>query len=95
MVTKFGNKSFSGNDGLCGSSPLPNCSVTGTHPPSDDAGSEIVPSNPSSIPKTSNSTHGIIPSETPRKRKMLSPGGIVAVAVAVSVVLLMAVSFTV
>ncbi|KAK2418342.1 Leucine-rich repeat receptor-like protein kinase pxc1 [Trifolium repens] len=95
MVTKFGNKSFSGNDGLCGSSPLPNCSITGSHPPSDDAGSEIVPSNPSSIPKSSNSTHGIIPSETPRKRKMLSPGVIVAVAVAVSVVLLMAVSFTV
>jgi len=91
MVTKFGNKSFSGNDGLCGSMPLPKCSVTekNPHPPSDDDSSEIVPSNPSK-------NHGNIPSETPsKKRKMLSPGGIVAVAVAVSVALLVVVSFTV
>ncbi|XP_058739105.1 leucine-rich repeat receptor-like protein kinase PXC1 [Vicia villosa] len=99
MLTKFGNKSFSGNHGLCGMTPLPNCPVTEAHvpPPSDDDdSSEIVPSNPSSMPKSSRNANGTIPSETPSsKRKMLSPGTIVAVTVAVSVALLVVVSFMV
>ncbi|CAF1700222.1 hypothetical protein HID58_052001 [Brassica napus] len=48
VVKKFGELSFSGNEGLCGSDPLPDCSYT-NDPESSDT-DKIVPSNPTSLP---------------------------------------------
>ncbi|KAL8154272.1 hypothetical protein V2J09_012032 [Rumex salicifolius] len=47
LIKRFGSDSFSGNEGLCGNSPLPDCSFSG-FPPS--ASAQTVPSNPSSLP---------------------------------------------
>ncbi|CAH2059052.1 unnamed protein product [Thlaspi arvense] len=49
-VKKFGELSFSGNEGLCGSDPLPGCSFT--NDPESSNTDQIVPSNPTSIPHT-------------------------------------------
>lgn len=81
IVRKFGRNSFSGNEGLCGSSPFRACSFTNTPP-------AIVESNPSSLPTTT------IIDET-KRRKGLNPGAIVAIVIANSVVLLVIVSFAV
>ncbi|XP_027352442.1 leucine-rich repeat receptor-like protein kinase PXC1 [Abrus precatorius] len=89
MLKKFGNASFSGNDGLCGSTPLPRCSPTEPISPSSET-TETVPSNPSSLPQTS----GII-ATTPPRNKGLSAGVIVAIVVAVCAAVLVAVSFAV
>ncbi|KAK7337170.1 hypothetical protein VNO77_17732 [Canavalia gladiata] len=93
MLKKFGNASFSGNDGLCGSAPLPNCSLTEPSPSSSSSSStsstaETVPSNPSSMPQTG----GVI-ATVPPKRRRLSAGGIVAIVVAVCVAMLVVISF--
>lgn len=48
VVKKFGDLSFSGNEGLCGSDPLPVCSLTNN--PESSNTDQIVPSNPTSIP---------------------------------------------
>ncbi|CAN8284988.1 unnamed protein product [Cochlearia groenlandica] len=48
VVKRFGEESFSGNEGLCGSDPLPVCSVA-KDPESSDT-DRIVPSNPTKIP---------------------------------------------
>ncbi|XP_061340224.1 leucine-rich repeat receptor-like protein kinase PXC1 [Gastrolobium bilobum] len=90
MLKKFGNESFSGNNGLCGSTPLPDCSMTYETPPSS-ASTETVPSNPSSLPQTST----VIPPSKTQPRKGLSPGAIVAIVVAVSVAVLVVISFLV
>lgn len=50
VVKKFGELSFSGNEGLCGSDPLPACSFT--NDPESSNTDQIVSSNPSSIPHT-------------------------------------------
>ncbi|KAI4349041.1 hypothetical protein L6164_009689 [Bauhinia variegata] len=88
MLKKFGDISFSGNEGLCGSKPLPVCSFTEN--PSPSAPTEIVPSNPSSLPQTS-----IIAQPKAQSRKGLSPGVIVAIVVANCVALLVVTSFIV
>ncbi|KAA8516650.1 hypothetical protein F0562_016844 [Nyssa sinensis] len=64
LLRKFGDRSFSGNEGLCGSSPLPVCSFTKTPP----AAAQTVPSNPTSLPSTT-----IIDENQPKTRKGLSP----------------------
>ncbi|KAG6596533.1 Leucine-rich repeat receptor-like protein kinase PXC1, partial [Cucurbita argyrosperma subsp. sororia] len=88
MVKKFGEKSFAGNEGVCGSSPLPICSVISS-PPASDSG-RTVPSNPISIPKNPNISPNIKES-----RKGLSPGAIVAIVIANCVALLVIISFVV
>lgn len=84
---KFGDQSFSGNQGLCGSNPLPTCSFTETPPAF--ASTQTVPSNPSSLPSTP------INKDRKQNRKGLSPGAIVAIVIANSVVLLVIASFIV
>ncbi|KAL4605734.1 hypothetical protein ACB092_09G051800 [Castanea dentata] len=90
LVKKFGQESFSGNEGLCGSSPLPACSFTNTHPATDSV--QTVPSNPSSLPvaPVMSQAKGELPS-----KKGLSTGVIVAIVVANCVALLVVVSFVV
>ncbi|CAL5334618.1 unnamed protein product [Camellia sinensis] len=82
LRTKFGDRSFSGNQGLCGSSPFPSCSLF----PS----AQIVPSKPSSFPSTS-----IIDETEHKPRRGLSPGAIVGIVIANSVLLLVITSFVV
>ena len=88
MAKKFGDRSFQGNEGLCGSSPLPACSFTEASPTA--ASAQTVPSNPSSLPSAP-----IIDPEKKRSRKGLSPGAIVAIVIANSVLLLVVASFVV
>ncbi|GLT75074.1 hypothetical protein SLA2020_468250 [Shorea laevis] len=87
LLKRFGDRSFLGNEGLCGSSPLPVCSFTGTPPV---ASSETVPSNPSSMPQTP-----IVGQDKDKARKGLGPGAIVAIVVANCVALLVVMSFVV
>ncbi|XAR64618.1 Non-specific serine/threonine protein kinase [Bertholletia excelsa] len=79
---KFGDQSFSGNSGLCGSGQLPVCSFTDT-PPATASG-QTVPSNPSSFPASTT----IIDENKKQPKKGLSPGAIVAIVVANSVIFL-------
>lgn len=92
LLRKFGEKSFSGNEGLCGSSPLANCSFTDVLPASASS-QTTVPSNPSSLPQApaATSTQG----KGSGSRKGLSTGAIVAIVVANCVALLVIVSFVV
>ncbi|CAH1419271.1 unnamed protein product [Lactuca virosa] len=80
IAQKFGDKSFSGNKGLCGSSPLPACSAA--TPPL------TVQSNPSSLPTTT-----IIDETKKQTRRGLHPAAIVAIVIANSVLLLVIASF--
>ncbi|TKY53039.1 Leucine-rich repeat receptor protein kinase PXC1 [Spatholobus suberectus] len=102
MLKKFGAASFSGNEGLCGATPLPVCSFT-TNPDDNNNNnnnddddnnnnepSQTVPSNPSSFPETS-----VIARPGKEPRKGLSPGAIVAIVVANCVALLVVTSFVV
>lgn len=95
MLKKFGVTAFSGNEGLCGATPLPVCSFT-TNPPNDNENnnenepSQTVPSNPSSFPETS-----IIARPGKERHKGLSPGAIVAIVVGNCVALLVMTSFLV
>ncbi|XP_042515001.1 leucine-rich repeat receptor-like protein kinase PXC1 [Macadamia integrifolia] len=94
LQRKFGLKSFAGNAGLCGSSPLPVCSFTSASPPASSTGSSdptVVPSNPSSMPTTTSSD----PTRKEKPRKGLKTGAVVGIVVATSVVLLVIVSFVV
>ncbi|GAV63815.1 Pkinase domain-containing protein/LRR_1 domain-containing protein/LRRNT_2 domain-containing protein [Cephalotus follicularis] len=84
LFEKFGQPSFTGNQGLCGPSPLPVCS-SGETP----ASAQTVDSNPTQMPIT---TQGGYKAKT---RKGLSPGAIVAIVVANCVVLLVLISFMV
>ncbi|OMO83966.1 hypothetical protein COLO4_22292 [Corchorus olitorius] len=89
LLKKFSEQSFTGNEGLCGPSPLPVCSFTGSAPA--DPSTQTVPSNPSSMPQTP-----VIGQEDKVKaRKGLSPGVIVAIVVAACVVFLVVASFAV
>ncbi|KAL6988323.1 Leucine-rich repeat receptor-like protein kinase pxc1 [Sarracenia purpurea var. burkii] len=88
LQTKFGDRSFSGNEGLCGSNPFPVCSFMGT-PPTTASG-QTVQSNPSLPSSTS-----IIDENKKQNRRGLSPGAIVAIVIANSVVLLVITSFVV
>ncbi|KAL6138445.1 hypothetical protein ACLB2K_063728 [Fragaria x ananassa] len=91
LLSKFGEESFSGNEGLCGSSPLPSCSFTGANTPPSAASSEAVPSNPSSLPQTSI----INEPKVKTSRKGSSPGAIVAIVIANCVAVLVIISFIV
>ncbi|PSS34911.1 Leucine-rich repeat receptor-like protein kinase [Actinidia chinensis var. chinensis] len=82
LQTKFGYQSFSGNAGLCGSSPFPICSFTGDSPSAATA--QIVPSLPSSP---------LIDRSKKQSRKGLSPGAIAAIVIANSVLFLVIASF--
>lgn len=88
MLRKFGEESFYGNEGLCGSSPLPVCSFTGATPPD-----QTVPSNPSSLPQTA--SNGEESKKQSRRSGGLSTGVIVAIVIANCVALLVIVSFVV
>ncbi|RDY00522.1 Leucine-rich repeat receptor-like protein kinase PXC1, partial [Mucuna pruriens] len=89
MLKKFGVGSFSGNEGLCGATPLPVCSFTTAPPNDNNEPAETVPSNPSSFPETS------VIARPNEPRKGLSPGAIVAIVVANCVALLVVTSFVV
>lgn len=88
LLKKYSDRSFFGNEGLCGSSPLSACSFTGTTPA--DVSSQTVPSNPSSMPQTP-----LLTKTKPQVHKGLSPGAIVAIVIANCVALLVVVSFLV
>lgn len=88
LLKKFTERSFTGNEGLCGSNPLPACSFAGTPPAA--ASAQTVPSNPSSLPSTP-----IVDQDKKQTKKGLSPGAIVAIVVANCVALLVIISFIV
>ncbi|KAF5196683.1 Leucine-rich repeat receptor-like protein kinase pxc1, partial [Thalictrum thalictroides] len=83
LQKRFGEKSFSGNAGLCGSTPFPICSNSNSA-----AATQTVPSNPSSLPANSNANQ-----EKGKAKKGLSTAGIVAIVIGNSVVLLVILSF--
>ncbi|KAL0426492.1 UNVERIFIED_CONTAM: Leucine-rich repeat receptor-like protein kinase PXC1 [Sesamum latifolium] len=90
LLSRYGGSSFSGNEGLCGDSPLTNCTDAGVRQPSSS--SQTVPSNPSSLPSSSTTST----EEPPNKHhKKLSNGAIVAIVVVNSVLLLVIASFMV
>ncbi|XP_050228824.1 leucine-rich repeat receptor-like protein kinase PXC1 [Mercurialis annua] len=92
LFKKFGESSFSGNEGICGSSsPLPECSLTGGNVPADSSSSQTVPSNPSSIPQTPLLTT----QDKTKSHKGLSHGAIAAIVIANCVALLVLTSFLV
>lgn len=88
LLKKFGEESFYGNEGLCGSNPLPACSFSAT--PSSEDSSQTVPSNPSSLPQAP-----VIGEPKKQSRKGLSTGAIVAIVIANCVALLVIISFVV
>ncbi|XP_077235892.1 leucine-rich repeat protein kinase family protein [Tasmannia lanceolata] len=91
---KFGQWSFVGNAGLCGSGPLPECSFTDSSSlPIPPLGQTVVPSNPSSIP--GGSAISVDRKIEGGKGKGLSTGAIVGIVVADAVVLLVITSFLV
>ncbi|MCL7049592.1 hypothetical protein MKW94_006750 [Papaver nudicaule] len=78
LQKKFGVRSFDGNAGLCGTTPLPVCSSMS--PPIPDQ--SVVPSNPSSLPtKNDDRVKG-------ESRKGMSNAAIVGIVVGNAVVLL-------
>ncbi|KAK9123999.1 hypothetical protein Sjap_013601 [Stephania japonica] len=96
LLKRFGDKSFAGNAALCGSSPLPDCSLTrnSSPPPPTASAQTVVPSNPSSLPTTATATSAL----NQRKggsHKGLGTGAIVAIVLGNVVALLVVVSFVV
>uniref|UniRef100_A0A6N2K6P6 Protein kinase domain-containing protein n=1 Tax=Salix viminalis TaxID=40686 RepID=A0A6N2K6P6_SALVM len=75
LLKKYGDRGFSGNEGLCGSIPLPVCSFTGNEQPVDS--DQTVPSNPSSMPQTP-----LLGKDKSQSHKGLSPGAIAAIVIA-------------
>lgn len=90
LQKKFGELSFLGNSGLCGSSPFPTCSFSDSLPSSPSAQSTVVPSNPSWKPGSAMSMGAMA-----GKKKGLSTTAIVGIVVADAVVLLVITSFLV
>lgn len=88
LYKRFGQKSFAGNSGLCGISPLPQCSFTGGQGPS--ISSQTVPSNPTQFPATAP-----IEGSLKNSRKGLSNGAMVGIIVASAVGFLVITSFLV
>ncbi|PIN09904.1 Serine/threonine protein kinase [Handroanthus impetiginosus] len=80
LLFRYGENSFSGNEGICGNTHLPNCS---------SSSSQTVPSNPRSLPSS------IIQESSKKHHKKLSSGAVVAIVVANSVILLVTESFAV
>ncbi|XP_027176022.1 leucine-rich repeat receptor-like protein kinase PXC1 [Coffea eugenioides] len=89
LLKRYGENSFAGNEGLCGTSPLPPCSFTGKQPPSS---SQTVPSNPSSLPATTAATFPTEKSKS-HSRKKLGSGALVAIIVSTAVAALVIASF--
>ncbi|KAL5742830.1 hypothetical protein ACOSP7_029562 [Xanthoceras sorbifolium] len=89
LLRKFGERSFVGNEGLCGPGPLPACSFNSTNPP-DVASTETVPSNPSSMPQTPSLGQDRHP-----PRKGLGTGAIVGIVLGNCVAMLVVASFLV
>ncbi|KAL8509332.1 hypothetical protein ACS0TY_016510 [Phlomoides rotata] len=77
LISRYGESSFSGNEGLCGFSPFPNCSYAGGPQPS-----QTVPSNPTSLPSSSPNS---ISESSDKHHKKLSNGAIIALVVVNSV----------
>lgn len=90
LLQKFGEQSFVGNEGLCGSSPLQACSFSGDTPPDVASTPETVPSNPSSMPQ-----RPAFGQEKTRSKKGLSTAAIVAIVLGNCVALLVVTSFVV
>ncbi|XVF55620.1 hypothetical protein PTKIN_Ptkin06aG0051000 [Pterospermum kingtungense] len=90
LLKKFSDQSITGNEGLCGASPLLVCSSTRSPPVDSSTQTPTVPLNLSSMPQTP-----IIRQDNAKARKGLSPSAIVAIVVANCVVLLVVVSFVV
>ncbi|CAA0375054.1 unnamed protein product [Arabidopsis thaliana] len=86
VVKKFGDLSFSGNEGLCGSDALPVCTIT--NDPESSNTDQIVPSNPTSIP------HSPVSVREPEihSHRGIKPG-IIAAVVGGCVVVIVLVSF--
>ncbi|KAL9301875.1 putative leucine-rich repeat receptor-like protein kinase PXC1 RLK-Pelle-LRR-III family [Arabidopsis thaliana] len=86
VVKKFGDLSFSGNEGLCGSDPLPVCTIT--NDPESSNTDQIVPSKPTSIP------HSPVSVREPEihSHRGIKPG-IIAAVVGGCVVVIVLVSF--
>ncbi|KAL1541352.1 leucine-rich repeat receptor-like protein kinase PXC1 [Salvia divinorum] len=80
LQSRYGNSSFSGNQGLCGKTPLPDCSNVADKPSS--LPKTTVPSNPTSLPPPSKKHH-----------HRLSKGEIIALVAANLLLLLMIASF--
>ncbi|KAH6797629.1 Leucine-rich repeat protein kinase family protein [Perilla frutescens var. hirtella] len=89
LLSRYGVSSFAGNEGLCGKSPLPNCSYTGDidEPPSPH---QTVPSNPSSLPSQ---TTDSIQESSKKHHRRLSNGEIIALVVVNSFLVLIIASF--
>ncbi|CAA0830371.1 Leucine-rich repeat receptor-like protein kinase PXC1 [Striga hermonthica] len=87
LISRYGSRSFAGNQALCGEiPPFPNCTNSRGQP------SLTVPSSPSSLPPSQT----VSATNSPENhRKKLGSGAIVAIAVANSVLLLVIASFTV
>ncbi|KAJ0089202.1 hypothetical protein Patl1_32336 [Pistacia atlantica] len=90
LLKKFGQRSFVGNEGLCGSSPLPVCSLTADSAPPDVASTETVPSNPTSMPQTPK-----LGEDKKKPKNGFSTGAIVAIVLGNCVALLVVTSFVV
>ncbi|CAN1134970.1 Leucine-rich repeat receptor-like protein kinase PXC1 [Linum perenne] len=88
MGKKFGYRSFTGNQGLCGFSPFPICSKFIPGP-----GDVTVPSNPSSMMPQSPIVESR--SSQPPRHRGLSTGAMVAIIIAICVIFLVVASFTV
>ncbi|KAF9591744.1 hypothetical protein IFM89_006090 [Coptis chinensis] len=86
LLRKFGEISFEGNVGICGSSPLRVCAIPTT--PSSNSTSQVVSSNPSSQPKVEKRGGD-------KSHKGLSTGAIVAIVVGNVVGLLLVMLFVV
>ncbi|KAG6403802.1 hypothetical protein SASPL_136034 [Salvia splendens] len=80
LLSRYGNTSFSGNQALCGKTPLPDCSTIADKPSS--LPKTTVPSNPTSLPPPSKKHH-----------HRLSRGEIIALVAANLLLLLVIASF--
>ncbi|KAK6943947.1 Protein kinase domain, partial [Dillenia turbinata] len=88
LLKRFGEKSFSGNEGLCGSGSFPACSFTQINPAT--ASTQTVPSNPSSLPVSP-----MIDQEKKNRHKKLNPGVIAAIVLTNCILVLVMASFAV
>ncbi|CAI9780197.1 unnamed protein product [Fraxinus pennsylvanica] len=85
LISRYGEDSFSGNEGLCGTNPSPQCSYTNAEPPA-----QTVPSHPSSLPSSTSTVE-----ETNKHHKKLSNGTVAAIIIVNSVLVLVIASFAV
>lgn len=84
LLSLYGASSFSGNEGLCGKSPLPNCSYTGGDQDQPSSPPQTVPSNPSLPAPSTDPIH-----ESSKKHHGRLSNGEVIALVAVNAVLVL------